>query len=92
MPSVTCQTTLRASANVSRTWSLNGWLSVGIIGIVENAISTPCGNCDRKAAGSFFFNSFCRMAPPAVTPQIYVSFRVTIGTLCGRDGCKRGLT
>ena len=72
MPSRTCQTVLSASLKVFRTSSLKGCSSVGMTGIVANAISTPCGNCARNEAGSFLFSSFCRMAPPAVTPQIYI--------------------
>jgi hypothetical protein len=70
IPSTACQTTLSASPNVSRTSSRNGELSVGITGIVANAISTPSGNWARNDAGRFFFSSFCRMVPPTVTPQI----------------------
>jgi len=58
MPSTTCQTTFSAMPKVFRTSSFNGWFSDGIIGIVANAISTPCGNCVRKVAGNFFFSSF----------------------------------
>jgi hypothetical protein len=57
-PSKSCQTTLSAMPKVFRTSSLNGCSSDEIIGIVSNAISTPCGNCVRKEAGSFFFSSF----------------------------------
>ena len=84
MPSRTCQTVLSASPKVFRTSSLNGCSSVGMTGIVANAISTPCGNCARNEAGSFLFSSFCRMAPPAVTPQIYVSGLSTHFTECRR--------
>ena len=44
IPSTTCQTTLSASPNVSRTSSFNGCSSVGIDGIAAKASSTPCGN------------------------------------------------
>jgi len=71
MPSKTCHTTLSASAKVLRTSSFNGCSSVGMIGIVANAISTPCGNCARNEVGRFLFSSFWRIAPPAVMPQIY---------------------
>ena len=45
-----------------------------MVGIVANAISTPCGNCARNEADSFLFSSFCKMAPPVVMPQIYIHF------------------
>jgi hypothetical protein len=70
IPSTVCQTTLSASPNVFLTSFLNDEFSVGITGIVAYAISTPCGNCARNDAGRFFFSSFCKMAPPTVTPQI----------------------
>src|SRR5712671_1292954 len=71
--SVNCHTTLRASAKVFRTSSLNGCSSVGMTGIVANAISTPCGNCSMNEEGKFLLSSFCRIAPLAVTPHIYVA-------------------
>jgi hypothetical protein len=71
--SVVHHTTLKDSAKAFRTSSLNGCSSVGMTGIVANAISAPCGNCSRKEAGSFLLSPFCRMAPPTVIPQIYVT-------------------
>ena len=58
IPSTTCQTTLSAIPKVFRTSSFNGWFNDGMIGIVSNAISTPCGNWVRKEAGNLFFSSF----------------------------------
>jgi hypothetical protein len=79
MPSMTCQTTLSASPNVSRTSSFIGCSSVGIDGMAAKASSTPCGNWSRNEAGSFFFSSFCRIAPPTVTPQICAVCHLSVG-------------
>ena len=79
MPSTTCQTTLSASPNVFRTSSFNGCSRVGIDGIAANASWTPCGNCARNDAGRLFFSSFCRIAPPAVTPQICAARYRSVG-------------
>jgi hypothetical protein len=79
MPSTTCQTTLSASPNVFCTSFFNGCSSIGIEGIAAKASSTPSGNCARNETGSVFFNSFCRIAPPTVTPQIFAVCYLSVG-------------
>ena len=40
-----------------------------MMGIAENAMATPSGNCATNSSGSRFPNCVCRTAVPIVTPH-----------------------
>lgn len=70
----TIQTNRVLSANAVLTSSWRGPWSCFMIGITWYTTPVPEENWDSKLAGSLFINSFCRMAPPTVTPKIWNSW------------------
>lgn len=77
-PMSTCQSTRKLSANAMRTFVLSGSSKVRMTGMIEYAMDVPPGNWETKSPGSRLRSSFCRTAPPIVTPHTCEKKRTNI--------------